>query len=288
MKPKSVYDGLCLSGGGLKGYIHLGALHFLHQYKHLRLKPKFYAGTSVGSLICVLLIMGYTALEIFQYLNSNDLLEKLKPDIFMSINDVMCNYGVIKTDVLLEFIEQMILAKEKRVYTFQELYDEEGIFFACAAYNMNTCKKEYFNMETTPNMSITKAASLSSTVPMVFRASEYQGQLYVDGGVFDNSPLLHLRKYCPGRILTLNFNYVIVDPVKQPNFVEYVKRLVMLPLFIQDKQKSCDQVDVVHFDVNFDSENLLYLEMKNRIQMFVDGYSHMKQTYNLEIKEKRD
>jgi predicted acylesterase/phospholipase RssA len=60
-----LFKGLCISSGGMKGLYYLGVLDYYYEKKLLD-NVKYYAGTSIGSLICLLLIIGYTPKEIFQ------------------------------------------------------------------------------------------------------------------------------------------------------------------------------------------------------------------------------
>ena len=53
--------GLALSGGGAKGFAHIGVFKLLEE---CRLKPDIIAGTSVGALMGALFADGYTANEI--------------------------------------------------------------------------------------------------------------------------------------------------------------------------------------------------------------------------------
>ena len=59
---------LVLSGGGLKGIAILGLLQKLYKTGKLNNFDKF-IGTSVGSIISLLLSIGYTPLEIYEMYN---------------------------------------------------------------------------------------------------------------------------------------------------------------------------------------------------------------------------
>ena len=59
--PKPYKIGLALSGGGAKGFAHLGVFKLLEESG---LKPDIISGTSAGSLMGVLFADGYSADEI--------------------------------------------------------------------------------------------------------------------------------------------------------------------------------------------------------------------------------
>ena len=55
------FNGLCMSSGGVKGIVMLGALNYYYTANQTN-NIKYYAGTSVGSIIVYLFSMGYTPL----------------------------------------------------------------------------------------------------------------------------------------------------------------------------------------------------------------------------------
>ena len=71
------YDTLVLSGGSTKGIIILGSLQYLYDNFYLS-KIKNYIGTSSGAIICFLLAIGYTPIEIIVYICTHQLLEKIQ------------------------------------------------------------------------------------------------------------------------------------------------------------------------------------------------------------------
>ena len=59
--------GLALSGGGIKGTAHIGAIK---AFEENQIEISAVTGTSIGSIITVLVAMGYTAdqmLDLFNY-----------------------------------------------------------------------------------------------------------------------------------------------------------------------------------------------------------------------------
>ena len=71
------FNGLCISSGGIKGVIMLGALH--HFYINNKLQDiKYYAGTSVGSIIIYLLSVGYSPLEILAFSCDDEITKQLQ------------------------------------------------------------------------------------------------------------------------------------------------------------------------------------------------------------------
>ena len=57
------YNKIILSGGALKGLLTLGSLQYVYDNNNLNDVTQ-YIGTSVGSIICFLLSIGYTPVEL--------------------------------------------------------------------------------------------------------------------------------------------------------------------------------------------------------------------------------
>ena len=60
---------LVLSGGGIKGIAHVGALYALDKLDILNNITEF-AGTSVGSLVLALYVIGYKPVEMYEFIKA--------------------------------------------------------------------------------------------------------------------------------------------------------------------------------------------------------------------------
>jgi predicted acylesterase/phospholipase RssA len=278
-----MYNGVVLSGGGIKGLLHIG---FLDEFftSHSQDKIKYYSGCSIGALICVLLSIGYTPKELIKYFCTNDFC-----DIFKGYNPLILNnfYGMIDSNVPLNYIEKMILDKINYIPTFEQLYINFNKVFVCPSYKVNFKSNEepytYFSYRTTPKMSISKAACLSANIPIVFTKAEFEGFYYVDGGVFDNFPvnkLVEEIEYDPWsehfyHILAVKFH----NDMKQTevnSFSDYVKHL-FIGIMRNKEVKSNENVKIVtlkttssslELDIDLNKKIDLYMEGKNQYSNF--------------------
>ena len=108
------YDTLVLSGGSSKGIIILGALQYAYD-NFLLNKVTNYIGTSIGAIICYLLAIGYTPIEIVIYICTNQLFEKIQHfNIVAMINGV----GAISFNNIYEHLEKMTIEKLGYIPTF--------------------------------------------------------------------------------------------------------------------------------------------------------------------------
>ena len=65
-KKSSTIHTLVLSGGGINGIVHLGALKYLDEINILQNITTF-IGTSIGAIISGLFVIGYTIDELFEF-----------------------------------------------------------------------------------------------------------------------------------------------------------------------------------------------------------------------------
>src|SRR5665648_189955 len=75
MEPPSLQwkpDIIVLGSGGVKGFLHLGALCALKEY-HMLDHVKTYVGVSVGAIVALLCVIGYNISEIIVFANETSL-----------------------------------------------------------------------------------------------------------------------------------------------------------------------------------------------------------------------
>jgi NTE family protein len=78
MKLKKYKTGIVLSGGGARGFAHLGVLKALND---AGIYPDVIAGTSAGALVGVLYADGYTPDEILKIMNTTSKLHYIRPTV---------------------------------------------------------------------------------------------------------------------------------------------------------------------------------------------------------------
>ena len=180
-------DTLVMSGGGLKGFAHLGALHCLLKFGILtREQIKNISGSSAGSMVALLFIVGYDPLELFRVLKLINI-QKTKN---ANMSNVITKFGLDDGSRLMLVLEKLIKAKgyDKKT-TFKKLYKITGINLYITGTNVNKKKVEYFSHKTCPKMEVLKAVRISCSIPIVFTPVSHEGDMYVDGGCIDNYPI---------------------------------------------------------------------------------------------------
>jgi predicted acylesterase/phospholipase RssA len=186
---------IALSGGGMKGISHIGALEVLKEQGLLRC-VKEYIGTSAGALISFAMCIGYTLPEMHTLCIALDfsLTQNIEPD---NIFKCMETYGFddgINTEKLL-----LILLKAKGLpssITFEELANRLPDVPSLRVYavKLQTYAIEEFSLEKTPRVEVKWAVRASMAIPIYFTPMKdlSSNNLYVDGGLIAHFPFHHL------------------------------------------------------------------------------------------------
>lgn len=190
MYNETSYETLVLSGNSVDGIAMLGALQLIHEkIVPLHTFKKFVA-TSSGSMISLLLIVGYSPLEIFHAIYTRKLLEKISFNLKRFFEDQsFSDFGPIKRSV-----ELLIEEKISFIPTLSELEKITGKKLICPTFNLTESKTEYLSAETHPSLSAVDAISMSCAIPFIFSPYQVDAKRFVDGGIFDNFPIKFAEK----------------------------------------------------------------------------------------------
>ena len=275
------YDTLVLSGGSSKGILILGALLYA-QDNFLLGKVYNYIGTSAGAIICFLLIIGYTPIEIIVYLCTNQLLEKLK---HFNIVAMMNGNGATSFSNIYEQLEKMTIDKLGYLPTFRNIKTRFGKNLVCVTYNLTDSVTEYISTETHPNLPCIIALKMSSNLPLVFAPFKYSDKFYIDGGISNNFAIDYgdkIGKKTLGLLLKSeeeNFNAVYPS---ESNILEYIYKLIFIPISngidhrVAGVSSRCEIVKLSYQKLKFFSFNL---NAKEKLQIFSSGYEQMKKHF---------
>ena len=179
------YDTLILSGGGIKGIITLGALQYMYDNGKLQ-NIKHYYGTSVGTMISYLLVIGYSPIEILLQIISEKIFDHFKK---INIINLTNGSGGFEWQPIDDFLINLTLAKCEQPMSFEDIYMKYGVKLTFCTYNVSLQKKEYLSYETNPKLLCTAAIRMSSNIPLIFPRYQYLGNYYIDGAVVDDFPI---------------------------------------------------------------------------------------------------
>ena len=194
---KKYKTGLVLSGGGTRGFAHLGVIAALFEKG---IKPDVISGVSAGAIVGAFIAGGKSPEEI---------LEIFKKGWFFKYTKLQLpKDGLLKLDGLKEIIQKEISAKN---------IEELEIPFFIGISNLNKGTIEYKN---SGPLGINVLAS--SSIPILFSPVKINGNSYVDGGLMDNIPINPIKNDCEQIIVS---NISPINPkAKMKNLVQIATR----------------------------------------------------------------
>ena len=211
MKAKQYNIGLVLSGGGTRGFAHLGLIQALNE---AGIYPDVISGTSAGALAGVLYADGYTPREIMKIMNSNSRLDFMRP--------ALPREGLLQIGGIIKILKATLRAK-----TFEEL----KIPLFVSATDLNNGKPVYFSKG-----ELIDPVIASASIPVLFQPVIINSISYVDGGVLDNLPLRPIEKKC--RLIIGSFVNPVGYQEKINGLINIAERTFMLNMSKEIIEKS--------------------------------------------------
>jgi len=176
---------LVMSGGGIKGIAHVGAMGAMKELGILDSIDTI-AGSSVGALIGFLYNIGYMPEELYDFALMFDFmkLKTINPTGFL--NDFGLDSGKKFMMVLTKMVETKNINPE---ITFRELYKKTKMTLIVVGSCMNNKQAYYFSHKTAPDMPCLTAINISTAIPIYFMPIMYNNKMFIDGGCIDNYPI---------------------------------------------------------------------------------------------------
>lgn len=211
--------GIALSGGGVKGFAHLGVLQAL---KEKGIEADILGGISAGAIVGSFIAAGKSPKEVMEQINENDFFDFAK----VTIPD----RGLFTLDNMTENLEKSLGVK-----TFEEL----KIPFYVGAANLDKARMEYFSQG-----ELIKIIQASSSIPVLFSPVKINGELYVDGGLFENLPVSPLLNKCD-KIIAVN----------------------VMPISFKEKMESISDIAIRTFQIKTVANSL---ELKEKADIYIE------------------
>jgi len=264
------YTRLVLSGGGTKGLAILGALHYIDQHKGLD-NIKEYWGTSIGSVISLLLLVGYTPFEAFhEFFTQQQFTDTNSLDIQNIIDESAFCPIELFGDKVRYFIEKKI-GKDVDP-TFSDLYKKFNKKINIIGANTDTMRGECFSVETHPDMKVIDAIEISCDLPYIFTKKKYNNATYVDGG-FINNYAVNLADnndhYCLGICV-----FGTIDTSKNDH-IGWIYRLLYMPIMELHRERT-SRLSNKFTNIELTIDNISIIDMsptlKKKVETFSAGY----------------
>lgn len=193
--------GVCLSGGGARGFAHIGAMRALRE---LGLEPDIIAGVSAGSVVAAFYAAGLLndydndpLLNLFTDAHFRDFAEMHVPrESFFSL------------DRFKECLEELIPYKN---------VEDLPLKTVIGATDLDLGMKKAFT-----EGPLAERLVASCSIPIIFDPVTIDGHRYVDGGVLHNIPCWAIRHLCD-RLIGINCSPMYkAEPAR--NIIEIARR----------------------------------------------------------------
>lgn len=222
--------GLVLSGGGAKGFAHIGVLKVIDS---LGIKVDYVAGTSMGAIIGSLYASGYSGKQldsIFRIIDFDALINDKFSREAKSLSErnnaeryaislpfenfkVTLPSGLSRGQNVYNLLYKLMIPV-KRIRNFENL----PIPFFCVATNIETGKPVIFDKG-----NLAEAVAASASFPSLFQPVEIENAIYIDGGVTNNYPIDELREKGMDVIIGVD----VQDDLKDREFLKTAPEILL-------------------------------------------------------------
>ena len=210
--------GLVLSGGGAKGFAHIGVLKVIED---AGIKIDYIGGTSMGAVVGGLYAAGYNARQldsIFKTTDFDELLSDYIPrqtkNFYEKRNDEVYamvlpfnKYKIGIPDALSKGLYNFnLLSRITRNVRHVRNFNKLPIPFLCIGSDIETGEQVILNQG-----NLARAMIASSAFPSLFSPVEYHDRFLVDGGVVNNYPIDEVRKLGADIIIGVDVQNDLLD-----------------------------------------------------------------------------
>lgn len=222
--------GLVLSGGGAKGFAHIGVLKVLEQ---AGVKIDYIGGTSMGAVVGGLYASGYSATQIdsiFTNTNFDELLSDYIPRTTKSFYEKRNDELYALSLPFNKFSIGIPIALSKGMYNYNLIaklthdvrhvrdFSQLPIPFVCVATDIEKGQEVVLKGGYLP-----QALAASSAFPTLFSPVEIDGRMLIDGGVSNNYPVEEVRKMGADFIIGVD----VQDDLKDRNSLKEATRILV-------------------------------------------------------------
>jgi NTE family protein len=289
---------LVISGGGVKIIASLGVIKYLKENDLLK-SIKNYYGTSAGSIICLMLTLGFELEEMIKFIENFDL-DKL---IIVNTENLFTTFNVCENTKFEKVIKLFLNFKLNNIndvkkinyenITMKELYNKTNKYLSITSTCLTTQEAVYISHDTFPNIPVWKAILMSCSIPLIFKPIEWEDKIYVDGGLIDNFPLFNIKlndiKYTLGIQINLNCK---PSSSEDRNIYNYVINLIEIILESQIEIKPYNIISIkidnslIHnalsVDINIDTKKKIIMSAYEQSKIQFSKIQFSKKTCEAE------
>jgi len=207
--------GLALSGGGARGFAHLGVAQYMYEQN---IRPDMISGTSAGAIAGAFLVAGYEPKRTLEIISDINFLKFFRPAMSWS--------GLVN----LEKLSGILLE-----YFPEDSFSDFKIPLIISTTNYT--KGENVNFE---SGELIRPLLASASIPVIFKPITMGEDSFVDGGITNNFPVNLLKPHVD---FTIGINCNPVGISNQNNSMkDMLERTMLMIINYQTKEqaKLCD------------------------------------------------
>lgn len=254
--------GVVLSGGGAKGFAHIGVLEILDS---LGIPVDAIGGTSMGSIVGGLYAIGHTPRELSDIATGTewDFVTDPRPErkYLAPYEKSTHERYLIKLDITREGPkipgglnpgERILNLLSRYTVGYHDPLDfrtDLPIPFVCVATELNTGKEKVMYGGVLP-----MCLRSSMSIPSLFSPYYYDRTYLIDGGTVNNFPADHLKQIGADILIGVDVQTTFKDSISDPTFLKVMEKtsMYMNAFTMRERESLCDliiQPDMTSFGV---------------------------------------
>jgi predicted acylesterase/phospholipase RssA len=235
---KPIIKNIIITGGGPAILNSYGALKEVESHGYWKYESvKSFYGTSAGSILSLMLALGYPLETIGKYL-----IGRPWKTVFGlgSINFYECfvGNGHLDGNLFYDAFGPLMKGKDMDInITFQQFNEVLGKELYFYTLNLKTAKVEELSHKTQPHMRVIDGVYASSALPVLFKPFKYGESTYTDGGIYSNYPIAKClaHGHAEETILGVRIRTQLAHISENMSLFEYIGYLVNMVLtYTQD------------------------------------------------------
>ncbi len=226
--------GLSLSGGGAKGFAHLGALKVIEE---AGVPIDMIGGTSMGAIMGGLYAIGYSVDDIISIVRSQDWNKVMVDEIpqyyvpadkkylhrnYLVTFPLVNNKISMKSGLYEGNIVNMLLTRYTAPVYMKNDYSELNIPFLCVASDVDNAEQVVMT-----NGILHRSIRASMAIPFYFTPVTIDGRVLFDGGLINNFPVKNLKEKGADIVIGVDLNQP-VEFSETPSPVELLDKLIIM------------------------------------------------------------
>ena len=235
--------GLVLSGGGARGFAHIGTLHMIDS---LNIPIDYIAGTSMGGIAGALYAIGYDAIEIERIVKSVEwaemftddppramlpYVEKFDDGLYQMEFGVANHLPTAPSGLIRG--QRISLLFSRLAFAFEHVadFDSLPIPYRCVTVDLISGQEVVLRKG-----SLAKAMRSTMSIPSLFFPVEYGDSLLIDGGLLNNLPTDVAKEMGSEVIIAVNVGRPKKTKEELGNLLAILEQSITIPEYLKEDE----------------------------------------------------